>query len=140
MIRFASVILVDRSGRLLLQERDADAPHDPEKWGLVGGDIEGTESDLAAAHRELEEETRVVLTDDPSHVGTFDIDCPIHGRDRCTVFATAVDLTDDDIECHEGRQIVFVDPGRAMSLDLTVSAARVLPEFLASDLYRRLAG
>ena len=32
------------------------------------------------------------------------------------------DLTDADIECHEGRQIVFVEPSRARELDLTASA------------------
>ena len=33
-------------------------------------------------------------------------------RDTMQVFVSAVDLGDDDITCHEGRQIVFAEPYR----------------------------
>ncbi len=59
--------------------------------------------------------------------------------DRMQVFVAATDLTDDDIECHEGRRIVFVEPQQARGLDLTSAAAEIVPAFLDSDLYRRLA-
>ena len=45
------------------------------------------------------------------------------------------DLTDEDLECHEGRQIVFVEPTRALELDLTAAAAIALPAFLGSGAY-----
>ena len=61
MRRLACVILVDPDGRLLLQERDEDAPVDPDRWGLVGGGVEPGEDDETAAYRGLEEETGVVL-------------------------------------------------------------------------------
>ena len=54
------------------------------------------------------------------------------------VFAGATDLTDADIVLGEGRQIVFVEPARALTLDLSATATRVVPAFLDSDLYRRL--
>jgi hypothetical protein len=54
------------------------------------------------------------------------------------VYAVSVDLTDADIECHEGRQMVFVEPRRALGLDLTASASLALPAFLESELYRRM--
>jgi len=49
------------------------------------------------------------------------------------------DLGDSDIECHEGRQICFVDPAGIGSLELTASATVALRGFLDSDHYRRLA-
>jgi hypothetical protein len=55
------------------------------------------------------------------------------------VFVGRVDLTDDDIDCREGRQIVFVEPERARHLDLTMAGVLVVPTFLDSEDYRRLA-
>ena len=58
---------------------------------------------------------------------------------RFTVYAAGVDLTDADIECREGRQIVFVDAAAvARGLDLTTPRRQALPAFLESDTYRRL--
>jgi hypothetical protein len=54
------------------------------------------------------------------------------------VYVAGVDLTDADIECHEGRQIVFVDPDRARRLDLTMTGVLAVPAFLDSETYRRL--
>ncbi|MEO5708797.1 MAG: hypothetical protein ABIQ59_03140 [Nocardioidaceae bacterium] len=36
MVRLAVVILVDPQGRLMIQERDSEAPISPDQWGLVG--------------------------------------------------------------------------------------------------------
>jgi hypothetical protein len=54
------------------------------------------------------------------------------------VFVAATERTDDDVECHEGRRIVFVDPAALATLDLTAAGEAVLPAFLASHLYRTL--
>ena len=51
------------------------------------------------------------------------------------VFAAPADLTDADIVCGEGRQIVFVEPVAARALDLTASASISVPGFLDSALY-----
>ena len=55
--------------------------------------------------------------------------------DRMHVFAAPSELTDADIVCGEGRQIVFVEPQAARRLDLTASASIVVPAFLDSELY-----
>ena len=135
---YSSVALVDRRGWLLLQERDEHPVIDPEKWGFPGGGVEDGETFEAAAYRELEEETGVRLEGGLELFDEFICDCGKCGDCPVAVYAIAVDLTDDDIECHEGRQMVFVEPTRALDLDLTASASRALPVFLESDVYRRM--
>lgn len=134
---FASVALVDARGWILLQERDEHPVIDPEKWGFPGGGVEPGEEPEAAAYRELEEETGVSLRDGLVRFDGFDVHRTAHTSDRLVLYAAWVGLTDDDVECHEGRQMLFVDPARALALDLTEAAAQVLPVFLASDLYQR---
>ena len=128
--RFAGIILVDRRGWILLQERDEHPRIDPEKWGLAGGHVDPGEYFEAAAHRELEEETGVLLPAGRLHLfrefvvdhheayGTWDV---------MQVFVASTDLTDADIDCREGRRIVFVDPAVARGLDLTSAATDIVP-------------
>jgi 8-oxo-dGTP pyrophosphatase MutT (NUDIX family) len=140
--RFAGVVLVDGAGRVLLQERDEHPRIDPEKWGLSGGHLEPGEDFLAGAVRELEEETGVrVRADELAFVGEFVIDHrDADGTwDLMQVFAASTDLTDADIDCREGRQIVFVDPAVARGLDLTAGASDIVPAFLDSPLYASMA-
>lgn len=139
--RFAGVLLVDPQGRLLLQERDEHPVIDPEKWGLPGGHVDPGEEYEHAAYRELAEETGVRL--EPGDLRFWDEFVVDHREaygtwDRMQVFAAGTALTDADIVCAEGRQIVFVEPSRARRLPLTHAAADVVPAFLASDLYRQL--
>lgn len=140
---FAGVILVDHRGQILLQERDEHPRIDPNKWGLAGGHLDPGETFEAGALRELEEETGVRLA--PGELacfGEFMVDHrPAYGTwDRMQVFVAATDLTDADIGCHEGRQIVFVDPLTVPELDLSAGASVILPAFLASTHYQDLAG
>ncbi len=139
---FAGVILVDRRGWILLQERDEHPRIDPDCWGLSGGHLEGDEQPLSGALRELAEETGVHLDPEELHeVGAFANDHRAsHGTwDRMWVYAAAVDLTDDDIDCREGRQIVFVDPDTTADLRVTKGAEAIIPAFLRSDLYATMA-
>jgi 8-oxo-dGTP diphosphatase len=138
--RFAGVLLVDPRGWLLLQERDEHPVIDPDRWGLPGGHVEPGERFPDAARRELAEETGLVLPDGALRrwlrvdhreaYGTFD---------RMQVFVAATDVTDEDVDCREGRRIVFVDPGRALGLPLTAAATQILPLFLSSALYASMA-
>jgi 8-oxo-dGTP pyrophosphatase MutT (NUDIX family) len=140
---FAGVLLVDPRGWILLQERDEHPRIDPDKWGLTGGHLEPGETFETGAQRELEEETGVRLdAAELEPFGEFVVDHRhAYGTwDRMQVFVAATTLTDADIECHEGRRIVFVDPEAAVALDLTAAAAMILPAFLASPHYRRLTG
>lgn len=134
---YASVALVDRRGWLLLQERDEHPVVDPEKWGFPGGGVEDGESFEDAAYRELTEETGLRLEGGLELFDEFLCPSPF-GEVPVAVYAVSLDLTDADIECHEGRQMVFVEPARALALDLTESASRALPAFLESDVYRRM--
>jgi len=140
----ASVILVDSRGWLLLQERDEHALVSPEQWGLVGGHLEEGEQWEEAMCRELEEETGLRLSGGLElwfdEVVQHSRKVSTHLADRWRIWTGRTDVTDADIVVGEGRQIVFVDPGRLLdgSLDLSDAARHVLPLFLESDAYRAL--
>lgn len=140
--RFAGVILVDREGRILMQERDEHPRIDPDKWGLCGGHVDEGEEFEAAAYRELEEETGICLSPgDLEMWGDFVVDHrKAYGTwDRMQVFVAATDLTDADIDCREGRRILFVDPHEVAGLDLTSAASDIVPAFLTSADHHRLS-
>ncbi|WP_323791072.1 NUDIX domain-containing protein [Nocardioides sp.] len=138
MHHFASATLVDRRGWILLQERDEHPRIDPEKWGFPGGGVEDGETYEVAAYRELAEETGVALDGGLERFGRFQFFSSACGEDdEFELFAAATDRT--EVECHEGRQMVFVDPAVAVDLPLTASASLVMADFLSSDLYRKLA-
>lgn len=141
MTRFASVAIVDARGWILLQERDEHPAIDPEKWGFCGGHLDADEDYEAGAYRELAEETGLKLDGGLEPFGDFTV-LHVHSQshDPFRLYAGRFDLTDADIECHEGRRIVFVDPAVATGLDLTASAAIALPTFLASQTYATMTG
>jgi 8-oxo-dGTP diphosphatase len=137
--RLAVVLLVDRRGWVLLQERDEGAPRAPNQWGMVGGHVEDDEEFEPAAYRELLEETGLVLPAGSLMLWNEDeFTYPDGHHGLYQVFAAAVDLADADIVVGEGRQIVFVEPGRIEGLDLAGSTRRFVPEFLTSPLYAEL--
>lgn len=139
MQRFASVVLVDPRGWVLLQERDEHPAIDPEKWGFVGGHLDPGEGYLEGAYRELAEETGIRLDHGLELFGQFTVHHEhTDSDDELQLFVMRTDLSDDDIECHEGRQIVFVEPSRVAELDLTAAAGIALAEFLHSETYRRM--
>ena len=73
---------------------------------------------------------REFVVDHREAYGTWDV---------MQVFVAATGLTDADIDCREGRQIVFVDPAVARGLDLSSAATDIVPAFLDSDLYASMA-
>lgn len=137
---FAAVLLVDRRGWVLLQERDEHAPLDAERWGLVGGHLEDDEDFTTAAHRELNEETGLSLDARLTRWAQFDVPARLPGDVEGTmvVFAAAVEVTDEDIVVGEGRQIVFCDPQLIPGLDLADGASEAVSAFLRSEMYASL--
>jgi 8-oxo-dGTP pyrophosphatase MutT (NUDIX family) len=139
MRRLSVILLVDRRGWVLLQERDEHAPRAANQWGMVGGHVEDGEDFEPAAYRELAEETGVRLTaglrlwrDEPFRYS--DMEAPF----RYQVWVAPTTLTDADIVVGEGRQIVFVPPERIRELDKSESCAYFTAELLESDVYRSL--
>lgn len=139
MRRIAGLLLVDRRGWLLLQERDELAPRAPLKWGLVGGHVEEGESYEDGAYRELAEETGLDLAPGTLQLWREETFTGAYERPGSYRLYTArVDVTDDDIVLGEGLQIVFVDPAGVPELDQTESCAHFTAAFLASEEYQRL--
>lgn len=141
-LRIAAVLLVDDHGRVLLQERDEHAPVHPEQWGAPGGHAEPGESFEQAAYRELAEETEVELP--PGTLTAWAADQVAESADGPALlvhtFTARTSLVDADIVCHEGRQIVFVDPADFSSLPISEVWAPILQRFVASPTYAALAG
>jgi 8-oxo-dGTP diphosphatase len=140
--RIAGVFLVDPRGWVLLQERDEHAPIAPDQWGVVGGHVEDGEDWVVARDRELLEETGLVLPEGALELWWSE---PVEHGELGTahdwrIWVGAVDVTDADVVCGEGRQIVFVDPARFDELDLSESLAYFLPRFVRSKTYARLRG
>ncbi len=127
--RIVGVFLVDPRGWVLLQERDEHAPISPDQWGLVGGHVDEGEHWVAARDRELLEETGLVLPEGTVRLWFHDVvrHEELRASHEWQVYVGHVDLTDADVVCGEGRQIVFVDPATFAELDLSESLGYFLP-------------
>lgn len=138
--RLAIVLLVDGAGRLLLQLRDGYAPVSPNKWGLPGGHIELGEDPEPAARREVWEETGLRLT------GPLTLFW--HGLRPSSlqpglvseyfVYAAPTTATPNDLILGEGLALEFTPPDQARRLDLSQSAAYIVPRFFDSPTYHRI--
>lgn len=126
--RIAGVILIDPTGRLLLQLRDGNTWIDPHRWCLPGGQIDPGEDPLTAAHRELWEETGLKVEElswfwqghapsakFPGAVGDF------------TIFYAATDATDGDVVCGEGAAMRFVDATESAELEFGAAYTSIVP-------------
>jgi 8-oxo-dGTP diphosphatase len=127
----ALVGLLDSRGWLLPQERDEHAPVDPNKWSLVGGGVEPGETSPAAAQRELTEETGIA-GDHLVALGSHVLPCVVHGEDHVDLFTARMPLTDAQVDCREGRQIVFVEPDAIANLDLSDMTRALFQTVLSS--------
>lgn len=135
---FASVALVDPRGWILMQERDEHPEIDPEKWGLPGGHVEPGETALAAAYRELREETGLAPDGELVEITVALVEHRRGRLDAVHLYAGATAAADGDVVCGEGRQMVFVAPEALLRLDLTRGAAALLPAFVGSASHRAL--
>lgn len=82
----------------------ASRRHEPEQWSLPGGKIEPNESPVAAAVRELKEETSVELPESVLiQLGEGEDE---HGNNTTAFFAQ---VTGDDIQAEQTELGIFVD-------------------------------
>lgn len=133
----SAVVLMDRAGRVLLQQRDDH--HPPEgygRWAIPGGRREGEETPRATALREFEEETGVRLQRLRffATVGPDDA----AGRPGWTLhlFFADDDVPEQEVACYEGLSFRYWHPHEAATLRMNPAARALLLRFLASDLYR----
>lgn len=131
---------MNRSGYVLLQHRDENAPVFPGKWTMISGAIESGEAPEAAARRELVEETGLTVVGPLVFIESrlTPRSDPRFGLAEWFLFCALTDAKQSDVVCGEGRAMIFTPPRLALSLSLTPPAARFLPGFLSSRHFRRL--
>jgi 8-oxo-dGTP pyrophosphatase MutT (NUDIX family) len=130
--RVSVVLLVDPQGRFLMQHRDAHAVASPSRWGFPGGHVEEGEEPLAAAHRELLEETGLT-------VDRLDLWWrgwkPGSARVEIWAYHGVTAAAQEDVVLGEGQAMVFLSPTEALARDLAVTATLLVSGFLASSEY-----
>jgi 8-oxo-dGTP pyrophosphatase MutT (NUDIX family) len=135
-----AAILRDENGRYLLQLRD-DLPHIwyPGHWGAFGGSVEAGEDELAALHRELEEELEFRFSG-ARKIVRFDFDMRPLGLKSYfrSYYEIAVDAAQArSLVLHEGEQMRWFSGAGALSLKLVPYDAFAL--FLHNQ-QKRLSG
>lgn len=134
----ATVIELDRWGRVLLQLRDRDLPAHlfPGAWTLPGGAIEEGESPDAAAIREFEEETGHFL-DEINFFRAYPRE-EVPGQVALVqhVFFIDADLDVEMLDCREGLGLQYFAPGELGSIDVAGWTVPVLAEFFSSGAYK----
>jgi 8-oxo-dGTP pyrophosphatase MutT (NUDIX family) len=135
------VIALDRWGRVLLQLRDADLPPDryPNQWSLPGGILEPGEAPDAAAFREFEEETGILLQDlELFAMFRKETDFPGMLTDLFHIYYCDPDIDESAIEVNEGQDFRYWGPRELAALDMPAPSRAILERFFESAHYRRL--
>ncbi len=138
LIQIAVVLLVDRSGALLVQLRDDRAVNWPGVWGLPGGHVEPGESVIEAAARELSEEASL-RAEQPLVLFERQV-LPGPGREK-TYFCGSTAAVQADVVLGEGAAMVFTKPAELFDGRVyTPGTLEVITRFLESTSYTDLMG
>jgi 8-oxo-dGTP pyrophosphatase MutT (NUDIX family) len=136
LVRINAVILVDRSGRILVQLRDDDAPNWPGRWGLPGGHADPGESDADAAVRELLEET--ALRADAGLTLFERLELPDLGIAK-TYFYGTTGASQQDVVIGEGADMLFLRADEIFDGRVyTPTTLDTLRRFMSSEVYDRI--
>lgn len=129
----SGILFVNPKGKVLLRLRD-DKPGlmFPNQWDTIGGAVEQGENHWEAAVRETREEIGLELTDQ------------VFWRDYQSValvhiYAAPLDLPVERIVLTEGQKLGWFDLDVAMKLPLHPWVAAILPEFMESDVFKRIS-
>lgn len=132
LVRLAVVLLVDRSGAVLLQLRGPDAKNYPDLWGLPGGHVEPGERPLDAAVREMFEETGLRV----GGLRLFSHDVLSSSGVERFVYCAVTSAAREDLVLGEGVALEFADPGSVVDgRPFVAMDADVLGRFLSSPEY-----
>ncbi|MEU4239235.1 NUDIX domain-containing protein [Actinoplanes sp. NPDC026619] len=135
MLQIACVFLVDPTGALLMQLRDDRAPHFPNMWGPPGGAVEEGETPLAAALRELWEETALRPSAELRLFTRQEV--PATNRVKHYFYGPTT-AKQSDVVLGEGAAMLFIPAAEAPNRPLTPGTAETLAHFLTSPEYAQL--
>ena len=132
----AIVLLMDRDGRILLQQRSDDVPPAGYgRWQTIGGGRDPGETPREAALREFEEETGVRLTQLRVMRTAGRPEFP-RKKKRDALFMADDPVAEDAIQVNEGLAMALWSPAEVAGLSLNPGARSVVDWFFASDFYR----
>jgi 8-oxo-dGTP pyrophosphatase MutT (NUDIX family) len=128
----AAILFVNRRGEVLLRLRgDTPGLAFPNQWDTIGGAVEPGEAHSETAVREAFEEIGLELT---GHVYWRDFQSVV----LLHIYAAPLHRRAEDLPLTEGAGLAWFDLDAALEMPLHAWVRAVLPNFVQSEVYRRL--
>lgn len=130
-MQYAAIILkLQGSDAIAFQRRDANAPTDPNVLALFGGKLEGKETPLEGAVREINEETSLALThQDLAFIASVQVPSPLAGAGTETahIYSATIPATPFEVYEGDGFETYTIDQFLARS-DVSMEVVGILTE------------